>query len=371
MSDGNDSALTLVNERFDEARDYANSAFVTANAFLIEMRNAAAQITAIANPTNITLEDVDISAAEMRDIGAFPLDPTIELNTVDAPDRPAAPTFKDIPEILVALTTEIETKLATRLTDGALGISATTWQAIYDRAKSRQELENLKKYEEAEKYYSSRGTSLPPGALSGKLNELLVEFARNDSYLNNDIMIQEAKMLVDNENTMLEAGTKYILQRLTENATVVIEENKMKLQLYLGQFEAYKGYMETEIARIEALVKIYVSQLEVCKTKAQVEGVRIDALVKSLELALRKVIASADVEVKEATINSENIKNAVALDIELIKGGAQIAAQLAASAMSSVNASASLGASDTVSSSHQYEENRAVPTTSYNYNASV
>jgi hypothetical protein len=440
------AAVAAAASKFSMALTQATSYCEVSNQFLRSLGAEASKITLLADKLNYNnlIGNLNIAEAELGDVGDTPNDadldaigeppsnPGIEYTTytfdknisltVTFPSKPSLPELDEIPVVVADTIVLLESKLNNRLTDGATGLDATVEAAIWARARSRQELENINKYQEVENYYSSRGFSIPPGTLSGRLNELLIEFARNDSYLNNDILVKQAELAMQNENIVLESGIKYILERLTQNASVIIEGNKLKIQGYLGELEGYKAEIQAEIARIEALTKVFMAELEaykgkieaeatrvesmskiyiaetqvytatadaVTKTylgkieaykgKIQAESAKVDAIVKSLDLALRQVIAVAETDMKEAAIDSENLKNATALAIELTKGGAQIAAQLAASAMSSVNASASVGGSGTESQSlnDNYsttdDTTKATATTShnYNYNASV
>lgn len=436
-------AVDLATNKFAEAFDFAQQSFATANNFLTVMSNEVQALHSLAAPSNFDLDEINITQVDFDDIGQAPADfddsllptaptkPDIVYNsysfdkeldiTLNMPSRPVTPSLDEIPVIVADLISAVEAKLNARLVDGATGLDANVEQAIWDRARSRQELENIKKYQEAENYYASRGFSIPPGALSGRLNELLIEFARNDSYLNNDIMIQQAKMALDNENAMLQIGSKYILDRLIQTSNEVIEKNKLKIQAFLGELDAYKTDIQAEVSRIDNLTKIFLGELEAFKAKTSVEVSRVesltrvylselesyrtesdvlvkvylgkleiykgkieaaaakaDTIIKTLDLQLRQVLGAAEVEYKEAYINAENLKNTLALDVELIKGGAQIATQLTASALSSVNASATVGAgqSENASLSESYNNSNntnASNSTShnYNYNASV
>jgi hypothetical protein len=439
-------AIDLARNKFNQAIDQADEALTSANDYLYDLSAEANKLEVLAAKLNYAnlIGNLNITAAEMGDVGEapndtdldaipdIPVNPGIVYNTytfdkeltlsIAFPDKPTYPSLDEIPVVVADTIVLLESKINTRLTDGVTGLDADVEAAIWARARSRQELENINKYQEVENYYSSRGFSIPPGTLSGKLNELLIEFARNDSYLNNDILIKQAELAMQNENVMLESGIKYIIERLTQNASVIIEGNKLKIQGYLGELEGYKAEIQAEIARIDALTKVYMAELEAYKGKIEAEAVRVesmskiyiadtqvytatadaivktylgrieaykgriqaesakvDAVIKSLDLALRQVIAVAETDMKEAAIDSENLKNATALAIELTKGGAQIAAQLAASAMSSVNASASVGGSGSESQSLNdnfstaSDTTKDTPTTShnYNYNASV
>lgn len=340
----------IVTNKFNESREYAESAWNLAASYLNELSSTLRDLSVTIPTISVDLDQVDIGSI-ISDLNAQKPTPADLSYSIDEFIAPVVPTLEEIPVILTDLLTTIEGKLTTRLVDGSTGLGADVEAAIWARARSRQELENIRKYREVEQYYASRGFSIPPGALSGQLNELLVEFARNDSYLNNDIMVEQARLAQTNENVTLELATKYALDRILNNANVIIASNKNKVDNFLAQAEMYKTQITTELTRLEAVSKVYITQLEAYKTEAQVAAIEIESKIKPLELAIKQAGIAADVELKEAELNAENLQRIYSMQVEVVKAGAQVTAQLAASAMSSVNASATLGSSSQDSNS--------------------
>jgi len=346
----------IVTNRFNEAREYAEASWNLASNYLAELSATLRDLSVTIPTISVDLDQVDIGSI-VSDLNAQKPTPADLSYDIDVFVAPAVPALEEIPVILTDMLATIEDKLTTRLVDGSTGLGADVEAAIWARARSRQELENIRKYREVEQYYASRGFSIPPGALSGQLNELLVEFARNDSYLNNDIMVEQARLAQTNENVSLELATKYALDRLLNNANIIIASNKNKVDNFLAQAEMYKTQITTELTRLEAVSKVYITQLEAYKTEAQVAAIEIESKIKPLELAVKQAGIAADVELKEAELNAENLQRIYGLQVEVVKAGAQVTAQLAASAMSSVNASATLGSSSSDSSSSQTNTN--------------
>lgn len=359
----------IVTNKFNEAREYAEASWNLASNYLNELSATLRDLSVTIPTISVDLDQVDIGSI-ISDLNAQKPDPADLSYDIDVFVPPVVPTLEEIPVILTDLLTTIESKLSTRLTVGSTGLDATVEAAIWSRARSRQELENIRKYREVEQYYASRGFSIPPGALSGQLNELLVEFARNDSYLNNDIMVEQARLAQSNENMALELATKYALDRILNNANVVIASNKNKVDNFLAQADMYKTQITTELTRLEAVSKVYITQLEAYKTEAQVAAIEIESKIKPLELAVKQASIAADVELKEAELNAENLQRIYGMQVEVVKAGAQVTAQLAASAMSSVNASATLG-SNSSDSSNTSSSSQTSTSTIHEYIANV
>lgn len=341
----------IVATKFQEARNYAQEAWVVAENYLSDLSGTLKNLATDIPTINIDYTPVDISGI-IADINSQKPETADLSYSIDEFIPPVLPELENIPAILTDMIAAVEAKFNKRLVEGSTGLDATVEAAIWARARSRQELENAKRYRDVENYYASRGFSIPPGALSGQLNELLIEFARNDSYLNNDIMVEQARLAQANENTTLELATKYVLDRILNNANIIIASNKNKVDNFMAQVEMYKMQVQTELTRLEAVTKVYITQLEAYKTEVQVAGIEIEAKIKPLELAMKQLGITSEIELKEAELNAENIRSIYGMQVEVVKAGAQVTAQLAASAMSSVNASATMGSSVSESKAH-------------------
>jgi len=361
--------VDVVTNKFNESREYAESAWNLAENYLNELSTTLRELSVTIPTISVDLTQVDIGSI-ISDLNAQKPTPADLSYNIDAYIAPTVPTLEEIPVILTDLINSVESKLSTRLVDGSTGLGADVEAAIWARARSRQELENIRRYREVEQYYASRGFSIPPGALTGQLNELLVEFARNDSYLNNDIMVEQARLAQANENVTIELATKYVLDRILNNANVIIASNKNKVDNFLAQADMYKIQITTELTRLETVSKVYITQLEAYKTEAQVAAIEIESKIKPLELAIKQASIAADVELKEAELNAENLQRIYGMQVEVVKAGAQVTAQLAASAMSSVNASATLG-SNSSDSSTSSTSNQTSTSTIHEYIANV
>lgn len=178
---------------------------------------------------------------------------------------------------------------------GGTGLSTTVEQAIYDRDEARRELIDEARYQEALEGFSSLGWNIPPGALEGRLAEDRLEKTRADAEFSRDVMIKQAELAQANDH--------FIKQ-------LAVEFHKGKIQLYSA---------------------------DVSWSSAQV-----DAAIKSYDVQQQHETNKVTLMLKEAEVNLMVLMENYKVQGEAIRAGANIYAQLAASALSSVSASAGL-----------------------------
>lgn len=97
--------------------------------------------------------------------------------------------------------------LLTRLTNdlqlGATGLDASVEAEIIARAQARQDIIDDKQEQEALEFFSSRGFTLPTGAMQAAVAELANERARNRADLNGKVMIEQAELAQKNSQFII------------------------------------------------------------------------------------------------------------------------------------------------------------------------
>lgn len=185
-------------------------------------------------------------------------------------------------------------KLLTDIHEGGSGLDEQTEQAIYDRAVSRQQMEEERAYNEALAYWSERGFTMPPGALAGQLMEVSAHIAQTREDLNNDILVQQSKLAqenthftltaaIDNEKALMQLHNQ-VQQRAFEVAKYTVEAAVaiygIKVEAYKAQVETYKAMAQVYEARIRveiAKAELYKAQIEAVKARVDIDRARIDA----------------------------------------------------------------------------------------------
>ena len=412
----------LIVSQFDMCRKYADDIFkqlTDINGYLWKLANAATgemqeldmswidypwpepDVGVI--PTDLRPQPPDDSELSIQDIEVPPL-PT--LRDIELPAFPALP-VPDIPgwgfyeEIY---TSEVLDRLRDRLLElsqsGSLGIPAETAQAIFDQAKARNELGDAQLYDEALNFWDARGFTLPPMMLAARLEDARIEIERRNSDINEKIMIQQAQMEVDGwknvlthmvalegamvghsdmvNNRALEeakaivqtgldtyktevAGYAAAMEGIKTQAEVQIAVNKQDLDLYLSQIEKYKADLQLAVSKVEVIVKAYAAKVSGYEVDIKAGVAELDAEVKTFQARVEQaknqteLMLESSRAVLHAFIANRNLM------IEAAKDGAGVCAQLVASALSAVHASASGG----YSTSENYDQTKSDPTYSY------
>lgn len=199
------------------------------------------------------------------------------------PDRPT-----DFPAL-------VQDKIETDLAAGGSGLDEDTEQAIYDRQQARQDLINEKRYDEVLGRWSTRGWNMPPGVLSAALQEEMLEQTRAEAEISRDVMIKQAELAQANDHFITTSALDF--------------------------FGRQVGLYEADVRLMAA---------------------KIDGEIKSYDVQMQHETNRITVQLKEAEINLQTVLEAYKVQIEAIRAGGTIYAQLAASAMSSVSAAAQM-----------------------------
>jgi hypothetical protein len=342
----------LVDEKFATAITY------TANAWgqLLTYLNSLEKIDFTPQPYEpINVADPGISPYYQDTVGVKPTIADISsyisnLNNVILPIFPVIqiPSQVEIGTGADDVKTKLFDKLASLITNGGTGLGADIETLLWDRMRQRQELQNAKLYLDTENYFAGRGFDLPPGALSGRLTEINAEITRADSNTNNDITVEQARLAQTNTQFYLSESWKAAVASLGEEGTRLVSYNKSIMDTYIAQLEGIKITISKYVSIIESILKSAATQVDLWKAEITLAGLIVDSGYKEDELRVRMSVAGAEIALKQMDGSIEQAKNYLALQVESIKGAVSALSQVCASALTSVNASASLGISTSV-----------------------
>lgn len=354
---GLQTATTLVNERFDNAKSLADDAWRLLLAYIRDVKTVSDNFEFDWEKINIDYE-VDEFTTAVKELRPDPL----RINDIDIKARLDAIVIPSLDNTQDGFTVshgsgpdelkvDLFAKLITKLEAEGTGLGAEVEEMIWDRMLKRQETKNAEMYFEAENYFASRGFTLPPGALSGKLNEISIEIARNNTTTNNDIAVEQARLAQTNTHFLLSESWKAIVGTIENEANSIVALNKTKYDKYLAQLESVKTQISQEVAVIENIAKGMSVLTQLYGHDVQLGGIDIDAKYKYNELRMKESIAEAEIALKEAELSIRETERVFLAQMQTYDGAAKLLAQVCASALSSVNASASLGFSAGASSS--------------------
>lgn len=288
--------------------------------------------------------------------------------------------------------------------NGGSGLSAEVEQAMYDRDRIRREREADSAIYTTMEFFAGRGFGLPTGAMNSSIQKTINEKNVALADHSNDILIRAAEMeqqaravTLQNTNaleaTLIDLQNKIndrSLDKEKSSISLAIESWKLTWDRYQALVDAVKieadimkAEIESSAAYNNAVASMNVSNIDVEKSKAELKIKQLDAEIEGFkgEVAAFEGAIRA-YEVKESTriendksINSVNIANAelaikaseasiqsiIAIKsilLESAKSGANISAQIIASALQSINAGVSYGYAGSYSSSHRYDETK-------------
>ena len=334
MVDIYDSAASVVEERFESSEAYADDAWSKAEWYIDRLVAVASEFDLPTMSIVYTFDEVDIDA----------LMPSV-------PTEPSVIFFYEDQVYTSDLKDALKAALLTGVENGGTGLGTAVEAALWARARARNDLSNARVYEEAENFFASRGFTLPPGVLAGRLAEAVAERTRSDNQMNYEITIEQARLAQTNTHFFL-------------TTSLQMEEVDMTNAAKAAQrvFEATKFSQEAMIAVYDSRIKGYA---------AEVTGVAatVDAKTKSYAIKLEHENNLVKLKIAEADNNLKAAITEYELLLEAMKSGAQVSAQMAASALSSINTAAQLGFSG--SESHRYDETRAVPNVSHMYSGDL
>lgn len=132
---------------------------------------------------------------------------------------------------------------------------------------------------------------------------------------------------------------------------------KLQLEAWQSQLEQYKAELQTELGRIDAVIKGSANEADIYKTKATVESGYTDFEMKKLDYSLGVDRLDSDITLKEAELTQSRELSLMKIALDALDGIARTGSQLAGSAMSAMNVQASLGSSSTTSDEYSESHN--------------
>ena len=317
-------AATLVEQGWVTAQDYARDAFDRAVGFLQTLEDLADDVG------NLPDLDVTIGPITSRLIPYSAPDVVGEPGNMelDLPSPPTRPNLDILDETIAVLQTWVA--------GISTGLEAAVENQIWDRGRARENSATQRRVMDVTRGFTSRGFAKPPGALSLELADALQEQQNKESTFNRDVAIEQAKLE--------QANRHFAMETIVKVASAMI-------QIYAVDMSAYVSRVDAEVKRATGVANIYESRTRAYVAQVQGATSETESSAKVYEAESRVVglQAQINVEVLKATV-SKMIAQLNSL-VEIAKGGAQVSAQLAASALSAVNLSGGISASTSESRS--------------------
>lgn len=317
-------AAALVQQGWTTAQDYARDAFDKAVGFLETLEGLADDL---GNLPDIAV-DLDAITSQLIPYEAPEMVGEPGNMELDLPDPPTRPNLDILDETISVL----QTWVAGIFT----GIEPAVEAQIWERARARESAITQRRVRDVDRAHAARGFAKPSGAMWLDRADALQEQQNKESTLSRDVAIEQAKLQQANRHFAM---------------TTIVEVAGGIIKIYATDMSAFLTRVEAEVKRAMGEAQIYDSRTKAFVAQVQGATSATESSAKVYEAEGRVVVAKAglSIEVVKATI-AKMISQLNTL-VEIAKGGAQVSAQLAASALSAVNLSGGISASTSESRS--------------------
>ena len=398
-TDLSNNATILVNEKFDFVQGLAEEQ-------LTNLRQIINDMQAVLDALNLPTIDIDIDLpTEIADLTAIldamrPIPPSssdLVLPAIESPPELQLPSFEGVrpsadltpPEAEFTFTNEhyesalveqLKEKFFAEINAGGSGLSAEVEGAIYERAKERLRIEKENNLTQIDRQF--KGFNLPSGLYVALRQEAANVLNRSLADLGRDILVKQAELAQSNTHFMIERAVafeqvlisedvayktraleaaketvtlalavfesilkKYSVEADVYKADAQVYETlvKAEVQAFTAQMERLKMILEYNVQRIKAVVDVYKAQVDAYRADIEAQKTRIEAEIAVVDARTKLAVARAEIAIKQAELNLQSYMTRYQFYIEALKTLANVTSQLVASALSGVNASASIG----------------------------
>lgn len=218
----------------------------------------------------------------------------------------------------------IENQLATYMAGGT-GLKPAVENAIYERARLKNDAEARRVRDSALADAAARGFTIPGGALLSAIQQARQAGADNNAKASSEIVVMQAEM--EQKNLQFAVTTSTGLRTALLNATLSYHQNLTTIN---GQALDYaKTVMSAIIEVYNTAVKAFTVKLEAYKADAVVYETRLKAAMSGIELYRAEIgaleaLANVDkskVDIYRARIESlTSLSNVYRAQIEAVQG---------------------------------------------------
>ncbi len=182
--------------------------------------------------------------------------------------------------------TRIEAQI-TKYLDGGTGLNPAVEDAIYARARSKNDAEARRVRDQALADAATRGFTIPTGALLSATQQARQAGADNNATAAREIVVMQAEM--EQKNLQFAVTTSAALRNAAVSATLSYMQGLVTIN---GQAADYaKSIVNALVETYNAIVRVYTAKLEGYKADAQVLQARMQAALGEVEIYKAEVQA--------------------------------------------------------------------------------
>jgi hypothetical protein len=216
---------------------------------------------------------------------------------------------------------EVQARVSEMLAGGT-GLPKEIEQALFDRARQREDQGSAKAVSEAFDTFAAKNFSLPPGALVKQVNVINEQNRLKAAEINRDILVEASKFEIENLRVAVEKGIA--LEGLTMN----LFENSAK-----RTFEVAKYYAESQIKIFDMHVQLFNAQNQGFQTLATVYKTKLEGILAKVQAFKAAVEAQQAIgQLNEQTVKVYSAKmQGLLSQVEIYKAvlsGAQVRSEV-------------------------------------------
>jgi hypothetical protein len=206
--------------------------------------------------------------------------------------RPSTTILWSEPEYTSELLSDVQTRVRAWL-QGGTGLPAAIEQALFDRARTREQLTALDAEQAAFDTYAGRNFSMPPGMLVEAVNVAREKSRLAQNTLEREILIKAQEWEIENLRVAVEKG-------------IALESTLIQKFMQFAQrtFEAAKFSVESEIKLHDAMVALYNARQQGYRTAADVFKIRIEAQLRELDVFKAEI----EGEIAKGQLNEQKVR---------------------------------------------------------------
>lgn len=152
-------------------------------------------------------------------------------------------------------------------------------------------------------------------------------------------LVENFKSQTDAYRTQVEGFKTVMDAKIAAKAMEIKIGRDVPLDLFKARTEVYRVQVAAETSRVGSVAEVYGRSVQAYGAKVQGETGRMGAESEAYRSEVSNNTAAASVRVEVAKANIANLTQRMNLLIDAAKGGAQVSAQMAASALSAVSLS--------------------------------
>jgi hypothetical protein len=192
--------------------------------------------------------------------------------------------------------------------NGKSGLPAEVEQALFDRARSREDILSLKSTQEATQAWAARGFTLPPGMLTAQVNAIQDENRLKTSAMNRDVYIKAQETLIQQLNVAVEKVVN--VEQLMINLHNSVQQRRLDMEKI--RVEQAIAIFNAKIQQYNILAQVYATEANVYKIKIEAELPKLEIFKAQIEA--QKLVGQVNLqEVEVYKANLDALKNTVEL----------------------------------------------------------